>query len=292
MKLGTLEAVPPALRYRLRDALQLLPTDGGALDGLAAERLDRVISDGEGWLGSDPALADVGYWMIDSKHSVEMRRQGCIWLTRFPSVETAKRLSRVLADPTTPEPVREQATWTLGYRQLRGMHPSTQWSTDAVQIADEALAKLADAATTAGKVASEQLPHALRHFPYDKVEGVWLEWLRRETNPAVLEQMFDVIRHQLADARHPAGPEVVTLAIAHLKLQPQVLARQSVIHIIGGAVPSSTTAKDALMAQAPIEFRNDSGLYSQIAHYLPNDDVLRALAAMPEFAHQFGGAGQ
>jgi hypothetical protein len=197
VKLGNLDAVPPALRYRLRDALGLLPRDGSALDGLAAERLSRVITDGESWLGADPSLAEVGYWMLDAKHSVEMRQQGCIWLTRFPSVETAKRLSRVLADPTTPEPVREQATWTLGYRQLRGMPASTQWPADAVQIADEALGKLADAANLAGKVTSEKLPHALRHVQSDmtaaifaKAPGLWGDALEGFATPPLARVLF------------------------------------------------------------------------------------------------------
>jgi hypothetical protein len=197
VKLGSLDAVPPALRYRLRDALGLLPRDGAPLEGLAAERLDRVISDGEAWLGADPTLAEIGYWMLDAKHSVEMRRQGCVWLTRYPSAETAKRLSRVVADPTTPEPVREQATWTLGYRQLRGMHASTQWPSDAVQIADEALGKLADAATTVGKVASEQLPLALRHVQSDmtaaifaKAPGLWGGALECFATPPLARVLF------------------------------------------------------------------------------------------------------
>lgn len=197
MKLGTLDAVPPALRYRLRDALGRLPLDGTPLDGLASERFERIAADGEAWLGADPSLADIGYWMIEAKHSVEMRRQGCIWLTRFPSVETVKRLSRVLADPATPEPVREQATWTLGYRQLRGMHPSTQWPTEAVQIADEALAKLADAATIAGKVASQMLPHALRHVQSDmtaaifaKTPGLWGDALECFATPPLARVLF------------------------------------------------------------------------------------------------------
>jgi hypothetical protein len=197
VKLGSLDAVPPALRYRLRDALGLVPADGAPLEGLAAERLERVIADGEGWLGADGSLAEVGYWMLDAKHSVELRRQGCIWLTRFPSVETAKRLSRVVTDSATPEPVREQATWTLGYRQLRAMWAATQWSADAVQIADEALGKLADAATSAGKVASENLPHALRHVQSDmtaaifaKAPGLWGEALECFATPPLARALF------------------------------------------------------------------------------------------------------
>ena len=173
VKLGELDAIPPALRYRIKDALQIIPADGGVLEGGALERLGRVIDDGEPWVGADPSLAEVGYWMIEPRHAVELRRRGCIWLTRFPSAETAKRLAALVADPATPEPVREQATWTLGYRQLRAMHPSTMWPADAVQLADEALAKLADAATIAGKVTSEQLPHALRHVNSEMIAAIF-----------------------------------------------------------------------------------------------------------------------
>jgi len=88
-----MDAVPPGLRYRVKDVLALLPSQGGSLDGVARERLVRVIADGEPWLGADPALADVGYWMLDARHAVELRRQGCIWLTMFPSVETVRRLA-------------------------------------------------------------------------------------------------------------------------------------------------------------------------------------------------------
>jgi hypothetical protein len=173
VKLGPMDAVPPALRYRIRDALGLVPTDGGPLEGVALERLARLVDEGEAWLGADPSLAEVGHWMIEPKHAVELRRRGCVWLTRFPSVDTARRLAGIVADPATPQPVREQAIWTLGYRQARAMHPRTQWPIDAVQIADEALAKLADAMTVAGKITSEQLPHALRHVQGELVAAVF-----------------------------------------------------------------------------------------------------------------------
>jgi hypothetical protein len=180
VKIGELDGIPPALRYRIRNVLGLVPADGRELEGVALERLARLTEDGDGWLGADSSLAEIGYWMIEPRHGIELRRRGCVWLTMFPSAETAKRLAKLVADPLTPAPVREQATWTLGYRQLRDMHPSTQWSTDAVQIADEALGKLADAMTTAGKITSEQLPHALRHVQSDmtaaifaKAPGLW-----------------------------------------------------------------------------------------------------------------------
>src|SRR5688572_6477835 len=112
-----MDAVPPGLRYRVKDVLGLLPIQGGVLDGVARERLVRLIDDGEPWLGADPSLADIGYWMIEPRHAVELRRQGCIWLTMFPSVETVERLANIAHDPATPTPVREQAICTLGHRQ-------------------------------------------------------------------------------------------------------------------------------------------------------------------------------
>src|SRR5262245_38043586 len=186
-----MDSVPPGLRYRVKDVLGLLPIQGGPLDGVGRERLTRVIGDGEAWLGAEAKLADIGYWMIEPKHAIELRRQGCIWLTMFPSVETVQRLVAIAQDTATPMPVREQAVWTLGYRQARGLHPSTQWSSEAVQLADEALVKLADAATTAGKIQSEELPLAMRHVQWEgasavfaRAPGLWGEAIESFASPA------------------------------------------------------------------------------------------------------------
>jgi hypothetical protein len=167
VKLGALDAVPPALRYRIKDVLGLLPASGQPLEGVALERMSRLTDDGEPWLGADPSLADLGYWMIGAKHSVEMRRRGCIWLTMFPSVTTVERLAALATDSTTTAPVREQAIWSLGYRQARALHPATRWPSEAVQLADDTLMRLAGAATTAGKIASEELPLAMRHVQWE-----------------------------------------------------------------------------------------------------------------------------
>lgn len=235
VKLGELDAVPPALRYRIRDALKLVPTDGGPLEGVAAERLSRVTDDGEPWVGAEPSLAEVGYWMIEPRHGVELRRRGCIWLTRFPSVETARRLAAVVGDPATPEPVREQATWSLGYRQLRDLHASTQWSVDAIQIADEALARLADAATAAGKVTSEQLPETLRHVQSEQINavfarapGLWGEALECFASPPLARVLFVSIsdipaQHRLRAMRligATLGEEAVPLLISRAAEAP------------------------------------------------------------------------
>ena len=66
----SIEALPPAVRYRLADVLGLIPPAGDALDGLARERFEKLVSTGEPWLGAAPGLAELGYWMIDARHAL------------------------------------------------------------------------------------------------------------------------------------------------------------------------------------------------------------------------------
>jgi len=224
-----MEPVPPALRYRIRDVLSLLPEDGGALEGLALERLVRLLDDGEPWLGADPTLADIAYWMMEPRQSTEMRRQGCVWATMFPSADTATRLAKIALEASTPEPLREQAIWSLGYRQLRRMHPSTRWAPVAIQIADEALIELGGRANTAGKVTSEKLPLALRHVQADAVfaraPGLWgdaLECFATAPLARVLFVSLDDIapRHRLRVLRLIAfalGDEAVPMLAARAR---------------------------------------------------------------------------
>jgi hypothetical protein len=230
VKLGPMDAVPPGLRYRVRDVLGRLPREGAAtLDGVARERLVRLVEDGEPWLGADASLAEVGYWMLDARHAVELRRQACVWLTMFPSVETVKRLAAVTQDPATPTPVREQAIWTLGYRQARALHPSTRWSVEAVQLADEALVKLADAATSAGKITSDELPLALRHVQWEgasavfaRAPGLWGEAIECFASPALARVLLVCLedippQHRLRAIRLVGavlGDEAVPLLLA------------------------------------------------------------------------------
>src|SRR5438094_115902 len=69
-----MEAVPPGLRYRVRDVLGLVAD--GTLEGVARERMTRLLEDGEPWLGADPGLAEVGYWMLEARNAGLPRRHG------------------------------------------------------------------------------------------------------------------------------------------------------------------------------------------------------------------------
>ena len=189
----------------------------------------RLLDDGAPWLGADPSLAEVGTWLIDARRSVEQSRRGCLWLCMIPSVDSVTRLANLALDAATPEPVREQAIASLGYRQLRAMHPSTLWSVEAIAVADEALVKLADLATTAGKVASERLPVALRHVQWEGISamfarapGLWGDALECFASPAlarVLLVCFEDIapQHRMRVLRLIAavlGEEAVPMLLA------------------------------------------------------------------------------
>ncbi len=134
----------------------------------------------------------------------------------------------------------------------------------------------------------ELVPKALRGYRYADVEDVWGDWLARETSPAVKEEIFDIIYHQLADARRNAGPAVAREAMRHLRMKPLVLARQSIIHLLGPLKDTNPEIKTLLMEQLAEEFRSQSGLYSQLTMYLAPAEIDLALSMMPEFAHQYG----
>ncbi len=226
---GALSDVPPALRYRVSEVLARLPTDGRPLDGDADEQLARLLEDGAPHLGADPALAEVGAWMIDGRHSAELRRRGCRWLAMFPSADTARRLAAVALDRAAPAPVRDEAIASLGRRQVRALHPRTRWPAEAVQIADEALIRLAEAATAEGTIASDRLPHALRHVSADalaavlaRAPGLWGEALECFATPPLARVLLVSIddippRHRLRALRlivATLGEEAVPLLLA------------------------------------------------------------------------------
>ncbi len=221
-----LTAIPPGLVPRLRDATQLLAAD--ATD-VGLYRLARLCDDGEAWLGAEPALAELGLWMLAPARPLAVRVQGCVWLTMFPSVDVARRLAAVALDEREPLAVRDQAAWTLGYRQARGHHPRARWDAATLAVADVALLTLVERATRDGVVALEQLPIALRHVARPDVvdalvaaPGLWgeaLECFATADGARALWARFDAIgaAHQLRALRLVAatlGAEAAPLLAA------------------------------------------------------------------------------
>ena len=136
------------------------------------------------------------------------------------------------------------------------------------------------------------VPKSLRGYTYAQTESIWAEWLARETNPYVKEEIFDIIYHQLANGGRTAGPAIVAEAMKHLRMKPLVLSRQSIIHILGPVKNQNREAKALLIEQLATEFRSRSGLYSQISNYLAPQEIELGLALMPEFEHQYGAQGR
>jgi len=52
------------VRHRLAGVLSWLPVQGAGWDSGQRAQWDALACDGEPWLGAEPALAELGYWMI------------------------------------------------------------------------------------------------------------------------------------------------------------------------------------------------------------------------------------
>jgi len=163
-----MSSLPPALRYRVLDTVARFA--GGEV---ADDRLERLLATGTGWLGTDPMLGELGLWLTDARHSDRIRGLGCAWLALFPSTEMVDRLTAIATDPATAPALREDAIEALADRQLRGRHPDTRWPAEAVQLADDTLFKLADAATTEARLPYAGFPIALRHVQSDGLAAVF-----------------------------------------------------------------------------------------------------------------------
>lgn len=229
-----MEALPPGIRFRIRDLFARLPARERA--GRFAHRdLRQLLDQAEPWLAADPALAELGYWLIGGDRSIEVRRLGCRWLASFPSPTTIERLAALAIDPLTPEPVREGAIWALGHRQVRARHRSLWWSPAAISRADDALVGLADIATQSGNVCSTELPEALCHLQCDaasailaRAPGLWGSALECFGSPALARVLLVCLgdipaRHRLRALQLSAavlGQEAVPMLSAHASQSP------------------------------------------------------------------------
>jgi hypothetical protein len=223
--------VPPALRHRLAQVIELgqLPASGTAFEGAVQARFAQLAADGEPHFGAEPQLAELGYWMIEPGRADELRGAGCRWLVQFPSVETVRRVAAVALDAAAAPAVRDQAIAMLGARELRARHPAVVWPAEAVQLADEALVRIASAAAAAGRITSEALPEALRHVASDgiaavfaRAPGLWGEALECFASPPLARVLAVSIedippQHRLRAVRLVAatlGEEAVPVLLA------------------------------------------------------------------------------
>ncbi len=128
------------------------------------------------------------------------------------------------------------------------------------------------------------VPQAMRRLTQRTVADFTLEWLSRETSPAVKQELYSVIQHQLLDEHLVATEALARLAVRDLSAQPLLLTRQPLIRMLGPVAARFAFVREALVAQATKEVGTTSGLYSVIAQYVPGDQVAAALAKHPSFS--------
>jgi hypothetical protein len=104
------------------------------------------------------------------------------------------------------------------------------------------------------------------------------EWLGRETDLTVKRELYTTLWKQSHDARMAVSAAVLDRAIADLAAKPPVITRRAIIKLLGEAASTYLPARRALMAQAPLEAKQRTGLYTVIAQYLGADDLSAGLA--------------
>ncbi len=158
--------LPPALRARLLDLFSAPFRASANLGPHWYARFESLYEAGEDVWSSVPSLEDLGHAMLDARNLEATRSWGCTWLTLFPSRRTVDAMAAILADPSEPASLRDQAAWTLGFRQIQRRHDTLVWSPDALATADDALL---DAFEDPTNRSLPQLAAALRHVARDDV---------------------------------------------------------------------------------------------------------------------------
>jgi hypothetical protein len=175
-----LDRIPPGLRFSLAQCLEPIAAGGGEPSAGVARDLFDLCDRAEPWVGREAGLAALGHELLSARYPTELRRFACAWLTLFPTAETMSRLAAVALSSDEPAPLREQAIWSLGYRQARAQPAEVMWSDEAVAVADPALVTLAREATAAGAVPPSDLGLALRHVRaaelFEVFAGAPLAW--------------------------------------------------------------------------------------------------------------------
>jgi hypothetical protein len=253
--------IPPALAARVEGLVK-------RLDLATAAEVEDVLVLATPWLAAAPALAEVGVALLDPRHEVAKRALGCAWLAKLPGVDTAKRLAVVALDAAAPPNVRDAAIAALGARAVHDGHPSTWWPPDAVQIADDALFKLADAMVADGRIASRSLPRALRHVASEassaviaRAPSLWGDAIECFATPALARVLYVAIddlpaRHRLRALRLIAaalGEEALPLLRARSARDAGERLEARLLAVAVGGEAELPALDDLLLAQLSTE---------------------------------------
>lgn len=130
------------------------------------------------------------------------------------------------------------------------------------------------------------VPIGMRRMPVAAVRDFTLEWLRRETSPLVMRELFEVVHHQYQDVGQVVDDDLKREAVQYLRRQPRILTRQSLLQLLAPLVATDETVRAAFRDQLKVEYENDSGMFPFIAMYLPQEDITMVLATIPSLADQ------
>lgn len=134
------------------------------------------------------------------------------------------------------------------------------------------------------------VPIGMRRMPVEAVHDFTLDWLRRETSPEVMRELFEVIQHQYQDLGRPVGRELANEAVKYLRRQPRLLTRQSILQILKPFAADDETVRAAFRDQLKVEYEANTGMFGFVASCLPDEDVRAMLATIPSLADQHRGA--
>ncbi len=132
------------------------------------------------------------------------------------------------------------------------------------------------------------VPIALRRMPLAGVREFELGWLRRETSPDVLRELFMVIHRQYQDLGKTIDDELATEAVNYLRRQPHLLTRQTLLMLLEPWVAQRPDVRAAFRDQLKIEYEATTGMFAFVASALSEEDVEAALATVPSLGDQYG----
>lgn len=115
---------------------------------------------------------------------------------------------------------------------------------------------------------------AVRRMPPEKTLPFVLDWLRREQDPFVKRELYQVIERQHVDARIAPDRALVLQAVRDLAAsQPTLIARKAMLRIVGRGGAGIPEARATLQAEARRALKARDGLFDTIAPMLTPDEV-------------------
>lgn len=179
-----------------------------------------------------PELAAIGHHLVQPGNDEALRVWACTWLSHFWSQDTVACLARVLGDRTTPQAVRNQAAWTLSFRQLQERDDVLFVSADVERAADDALLSAWDAG------AWKELPQLVSGARHSRDARLFERFARGEVPLETATQALEAF----------ATPELGRLILREL---PRVRAEERVrmVRLAGATLGDEAVAP--LLAFAP-----------------------------------------